>query len=366
MKKLIPLILIPLLQACGDAGSDTELPTIKAKSAYTCSQYNEYRIHGDKRSQSNIKNATIQQLDAIYTGNTLIEKYYQSLFSRNRQVNLNNMKDDIIYDMALDKKIDDICLNSTDSNLTDAITSAINKLYVEMSNQPQLATCQSYIENKISYKDILVKATEEKYYRIINPANKITHTQGYGEEFIETKLKESCSKSPQKRLWTIAEWVVSSYEFEISKKEDAQQKQEQEKARLKFELETYGVSLFKTGNADCRDYQTQYEKSQQPGEHQAQYKAALLSTLTDAGELLTPRQRVVFDKLLADNPEGFAAALLEATRSGHLGSSPCYKERKGERRKGVELKDAIESMDNIPAAIEPKPLTQNQLVPLGR
>lgn len=201
MKKLIPLILIPFLQACGDTGSDTELPTIKAKSAYTCSQYNEYRTYGDRESQRRIISATIQQLDNEYTGESRIEKYYRAVHSTSANIGTSANADRRAYSSELYNIIDHTCLINSDNSLATAVTNSINKFYVDTATQPYLTTCQSYLEGSISLENILSLATEERYYLIINPVKVIAEAPDYGIEAVTRALSEACTTKPYERVW---------------------------------------------------------------------------------------------------------------------------------------------------------------------
>ncbi|PHI28983.1 hypothetical protein [Budvicia aquatica] len=309
MKKLVILILIPLLQACGD--SDTELPYIKAKSAYTCAQYNESRAYGDIGTQNRIKLATMQQLDESYIGSTKIENYYRSNYTNNRKVFASDMNDVISYHLVFEKKLNDTCLNKSDISLSDAMTISINKLYTELSTQPQLATCQSYIDNKISYNDILVEAKKVQEYHILSPVKKIINTPNYGEKIIKENLIKDCETNPQRRLWSLFISIASNLRIEIDKKESEIRTQEREKEKLEYEIKNYATSLFSRDDANCSSYENQYKLSQRSDGNQKLFKEGLNGTIADVALHLKSHQKEVFDKLFSDNPDKIALKILD-------------------------------------------------------
>ncbi len=312
MKKLVILILIPLLQACGD--SDTELPYIKSKSAYTCLQYNESRAYGDTSTQNRMKLATLQQLDESYTGDTQIEKYYRSNYTNNRKVHWDDMSDVIRYQIAFDKKLDDTCLNKSDISLSDAMTISINKLYIELSTQPQLATCQSYIDNKINYNDILAEAQKVQEHQILSPVKKIINTPNYGEKIIKENLIKDCGANPQRRLWSLFISITSDLKTEIDKKEYEIRKQEREKEKLEYEIKNYAISLFSNNDENCSSYESQYKLSQRSDQNQKLFKEGINSTISDAALQLKLHQKEVFDKLFSDDPDKVALKILDTCK----------------------------------------------------
>ena len=357
-----------LLQACGD--SDTVLPNIKAKSAYTCAQYNESRAYGNSGTKDRMKLATLQQLDESYTGDTQIEKYYRSNYTNNRKVHWNDMGDVIRYQIAFDQKLDDTCLNKSDISLSDAMTTSINKLYIELSTQPQLATCQSYIDKKVSYNDILAEAKNERYYRILDPIKKITSAQGYGEKSIKENTIKDCEVNPQRRLWSLFESIVSSLQSEINEKEYQIKMQEREKDKLEYEIKNYATSLFYRDDANCSSYENQYKLSQRIDGNQKLFKEGLNGTIADAALQLKSHQKEIFDKLFSDDPNKVALKILNICKSARdpnnrnfrLNEANFSSKPNGQN----QLVSVLASLPDLPPENPSESASQGAIIPLDR
>ncbi|MCD1126596.1 hypothetical protein LPW36_11410 [Jinshanibacter sp. LJY008] len=349
MKKLIPLILIPLLQACGDAGSDTELPTIKAKSAYTCSQYNDYRANGDVAAQMRILSSTLHQLDTEYTGSTPIEIYYRhalrsegSYFYRLRK--------------ELTAALDKACLDNNKANLTDVATKTINQKYPLFSSDAYYGTCRAYNNGLFTYDDIKRQFIDIQLGMRSNEAiiiSAIDNSPKYGEGYIKQELTNYCNNNLDAIVWQDVSNVFNSAyiivgednrKAHIERNIEALRKQETEElSRSREWLATEIINALKDNKLNeltqssvrCVDFQKRYDYGLIDDKYQSVFTQLTDETVKHLLITLTPEEQENINIKFNGNKRHIAKALRETCEIGVAYDS--Y----GRPIRSTELEDAL-------------------------
>lgn len=294
-------LAVLLLQGCGN--SDNEAPRVKAESAFSCDQVNNLRARGDTKSANRMIQASIGQLNAAYTEDKAVQRFYRGLVQKN-----------LDYAYQFYDAIEKSCLATPNQGLNEAATAALNSVYSQTSKQPRWATCRFFNDKSIKPEDVYAEIGNPKVITIGGDAAArniviAANSEKYGKTYLLKGVTERCAANPDSRLWMVFGAVGGVAVEEISAEErrvQAEQDAERRRAQHAENLAEYGVDLVAANGATCRRFDMALRLASGNDEPE-RFREAAHQTLQSLAQQLPTYQRVVFDAEFRKDAEKFTS-----------------------------------------------------------
>ncbi|MCO6356818.1 hypothetical protein GBO14_19075 [Pseudoalteromonas shioyasakiensis] len=309
-----------LLASCGKP--NFEAPELKTESPYLCSTVNDFVLINEMTQAQKIADMSINSMNREYVGESYIEKF-QDKYLKN-----------IEYRFGYYKVFFNACEANASKGINEVAPMSLTKLYHEISKNGSMATCQSFNDNLLSYKEImrsLSNPSREPYMEYISSIKKVQNDADFGDLYIEENLKNECEDNPVARIQDVVAQItrpiaksIREKEAEVVRKQEHEEQLRQakiEEAKYRENVELYSEGLFKTGEASCSRFIKQYDisvvaKAKSKSDFDS-VTAGIKETLHKVADELPPAQKPLFNNIISTQPLSLAEQVFNKCRYSH-------------------------------------------------
>lgn len=262
--------------------NDEKAASIKAESAFQCSQINRAAGDLDHSAVNKMIDLSLRRLDKAYTGDSTIEQFYQARLRgdipKYPYTDILNIEASVRtgglerYKNLYYQEIIDTCIEKPKLGLLEAATQALNETYKLTTTTPIYALCNAYNKGTVTYQSLVSLAVTPSMSGFLAGITQVQKDPAYGDKHLEMMISEQCAVEPmQPALETMftsahqtirkaraeaharaqAEWQAQQ---EIERQEREQYYQEQKRLKAEHEISLLTNSLYDDSNSEitCR------------------------------------------------------------------------------------------------------------------